>query len=139
MLHWSFNSKELQFIIKYIKLYFTYEMSDLKFLNFKLIFLRIYFYLLRHFFQNNWSSVCILNILQVLTCAIIYISSFQNELNHPCSLASCYFQTKIVEDSHEIWNCYVFQLLGFSQNVHFSGCDILSHLGLIQSTHFFQW
>ena len=34
-------------------------------------------------------------------------------------------------------NCMFFQLLGrFSQNVHFSGCDIFSYQVLIQSTQF---
>ena len=56
-------------------------------------------------------------------------SSFQNELNHPSSWIIFFFQSKIVESRCEMWNCYfIFQLLGFSQNLHLWGCDILSRL-----------
>ena len=70
-------------------------------------------------FSKNLVICCILNIW-VVTCIIIYIFSFQNGLNHPCSSTSFYFQGKIVEVSREIWNFCVFLILEF-----FSKCTFL--------------
>ena len=51
---------------------------------------------------------------------MIYISSFQNGLNHSCGSTSFYFQKKIVEGSREMWSGYVFLTFGF-----FSKCTSL--------------
>ena len=63
----------------------------------------------------------------VLTCIIIYISKFQNGLNHPCNSSSFYFQSKIVEYSRDMWNCFCFfNFWFFSQKFTFWICDTLS-------------
>ena len=52
---------DFQFITKNIKNAILREKSDLKFWNFKLIFLRIYFLSIATFFLKLWLSVWVLN------------------------------------------------------------------------------
>ena len=62
--HWSLSSKEFQFTTKNLQNALLHEMSDLKFWNFKLSFLRIYFSSVANFFQKIWLSLFILNRFQ---------------------------------------------------------------------------
>ena len=93
-------------------------MLDLEFWNFRSIFLRICFLSVATFFLKIWLCICVLNMFQkVLTYIIIYISSFQNGLNHA---------QRVYISRAKLWKIVVkYKIAVFLTSVFFSNCAFL--------------